>query len=126
MTEGVVNKRILYVEDDSINAFVMQKLLRHNFLVIHVPDGESCLSILERQKFDLILMDINLGRGKMDGVETLQRIRQGGYASLPVLAITSYALPEDEDRFIHEGFDAYLSKPVNRLVLIEKINQYLA
>jgi two-component system, cell cycle response regulator DivK len=126
MTQATAMKRILYVEDDSINAFVMQKLLRNNFHVIHVPDGESCLSILSHQKFDLILMDINLGRGKMDGVETLQKIRKGDHAGLPILAITSYALPEDEDRFIHEGFDAYMAKPVNRLVLIEKINHYLA
>ena len=120
-------RKILYVEDDLINALVMQKLLQTHFEVIHATDGEKCLALLATERIDLILMDINLGKGKMDGVETLHRIKTNPKTSqMVVITVTSYALPEDEDRFLREGFDAYLSKPVERQLLLNTIHQYLA
>lgn len=119
-------KKILYVEDDAINALVMQKLLKAEFEVIHSVDGETCLEMLARENFDLILMDINLGKGKMDGVETMHQIKANPKTSrLKVISVTSYALPEDKDRFLKEGFDAYIPKPVDRQMLIRTIHQYL-
>jgi two-component system, cell cycle response regulator DivK len=119
-------KKILYVEDDLINALVIQRLLKAHFQVTHCLDGETCLSLLSRESFDLILMDINLGRDKMDGVEALHQIRANPLISKAiVICVTSYALPEDENRFLREGFDAYLSKPVDRDLLLKAINQYL-
>jgi len=118
-------KRILYVEDDAINVLVMQRLLKDHFEVVHVPDGESCLFLLETEAFALILMDINLGNGKMDGVETLHRIRGNEkIQNAKVITVTSYAMPEDENRFLREGFDAYLAKPLNRHILLRTILQY--
>lgn len=119
-------KRILYVEDDLINALVMQRLLKNHFEVIRVPDGETCLTMLARETFELILMDINLGKGKMDGVETLHRIKANPLTSkIIVITVTSYALAEDRERFLQEGFDDYLAKPVERQLLLKTINQYL-
>ena len=119
-------KRILYVEDDQINALVMQKLLKNHFEVIHVQDGETCLTLLANGTYELILMDINLGRGKMDGVEALRRIKSNPLTNkIIVIAVTSYALSEDKERFLSEGFDDYLAKPVERQLLIKTINQYL-
>jgi len=119
-------KKILYVEDDPINALVMQKLLKSEFNVVHSPDGETCLVMLDKEKFDLILMDINLGKGKMNGVETMHHIKSNPKtAGLKVITVTSYALPEDKDRFLREGFDAYIPKPVDRQILLKTIHQYL-
>lgn len=119
-------KRLLYVEDDAINALVMQKLLARHYEVIHVVDGESCLALISNESFDLILMDINLGRGKMDGVETLHRIKVNPLTEkLRIIAVTSYALPEDEERFLSEGFDAYIPKPVSRQLLLDTLSHYL-
>ena len=119
-------KKILYVEDDPINALVVKKLLKTEFDVVHSPDGETCLVMLNREKFDLILMDINLGRGKMNGVETMRKIKANpSTSSLKVITITSYALPEDKDRFLREGFDAYIPKPVDRQIHLKTIHQYL-
>jgi CheY-like chemotaxis protein len=121
-----MKRRILYVEDDAINALVMQKLLKAEFEVIHSVDGETCLEMLAKETFDLILMDINLGKGKMDGVETMHQIKANPKTSrLKVISVTSYALPEDKDRFLREGFDAYIPKPVDRQMLIKTIHQYL-
>jgi CheY-like chemotaxis protein len=118
-------KKILYVEDDPINALVMQRLLKAFYDVIHVPDGESCLALLESQPVDLVLMDINLGRGKIDGVETLHRLRANPKTwDLKVITVTSYALPEDEEKFRREGFNGYMSKPVSRKPLLDMLQQY--
>lgn len=119
-------KNILYVEDDAINALVMSKLLKGIYSVTHVVDGEACMEQLDQTSFDAILMDINLGRGKMDGVETLHKIRElRQHEFIKVIAVTSYALPEDRERFLLEGFDAYMPKPVDRSELIALLNQFL-
>lgn len=119
-------KKVLYVEDDSINAFVIIKLLASDFDVSHVADGESCLSLVAEKQFDCILMDINLGKGKMDGVETMRHIKEfSSYAQTPIFALTSYAMPEDEERFLKDGFDCYLPKPIERKVLIERIKKFV-
>lgn len=112
-------KKILYVEDDPINALVIKRLLAQYYDTQHVEDGEACLAILARENFDLVLMDINLGRGKMDGIETMKRIRaQEQFTKLPIIAITSYAMPEDRERFLREGFNGYVAKPVDRPALL--------
>jgi CheY-like chemotaxis protein len=119
-------KRVLYVEDDPINAFVIQKLLKSDFEILHVIDGESCLALMQRETVDLILMDIDLGKGKMDGSETMKHIRaQIIFKHIPIFALTSHAMPEDEDRFMKQGFDFYLAKPIEQKVLIGHINRFL-
>jgi CheY-like chemotaxis protein len=119
-------KRLLYVEDDPINALVLKRLLANHYSTEHVEDGETCLNLLETETFDLILMDINLGRGKMDGVQTMKKIKQlPGFNGLPIIAITSYAMPEDKERFLDEGFNGYLSKPVDRPVLLNVLQTFL-
>lgn len=118
-------KRVLYVEDDAINAFVIQKLLHGHYLTSHVEDGEACLDILTKEEFDLILMDINLGRGKMDGVETMKKIKSNSkFKQLPIVALTSYAMPGDRERFLADGFNDYLSKPIERPVLLACLNTF--
>ncbi|HTF16556.1 MAG TPA: response regulator [Chryseolinea sp.] len=119
-------KNLLYVEDDAINALVLKKLLGGLFNVTHVFDGESCMQLVDERSFDAILMDINLGKGKMDGVQTLHKLRELQRSGpFIIIAVTSYALPEDRERFLQEGFDAYMPKPLNRLELIALLNQYL-
>src|SRR5882672_9925692 len=102
--------RLLYVEDDFINALIMKKLMGPYYEIVHVPDGESCLQAIQNDSFDLVLMDINLGRGKMDGIETMKKLHQILTRSIMVIAVTSYAMPEDEARFIKEGFHGYVTK----------------
>lgn len=121
-----MKKLILYIEDDPINALVIERLVREYYDVQHRLDGETGLQCISANKFDLILMDINLGKGKMDGIETMKRIKDvQGYEHIPVMAVTSYALPEDEARFKSLGFDDYLAKPVDRTILLERIEALL-
>ena len=119
-------KKVLHVEDDPVNAMIMGKLLGLEFNLSQVPDGETCLDIIGKDHFDIILMDVNLGRGKMNGTETLKKIKNmPEYKDVPVIAITAYSFPEDEDELLNEGFDDYFAKPVEFSKLIDRINQYL-
>ena len=106
--------RLLYVEDDPINIAYAASLfnkLGHDFLV--AENGRECLTALENGKFDLVLMDIQMP--VMNGEEALQEIRkkeQGTTAHLPVIALTAYSMRGDKDRFLKEGFDGFISKPL--------------
>lgn len=119
---------ILYVEDDKINALVVKKLLGRFFETIDVvTDGEKCLEQVKKKHYDLILMDINLGEGKMDGIQTMQALRLlPDYRQVPIFAVTSYAMPEDPQRFLDLGFDAYYAKPINAQELAKGISQTLS
>ena len=119
-------KKVLHVEDDPVNAMLMAKLLTLEFQLTQVTDGESCLAKIQEEKFDLILMDVNLGKGKMNGTDTLRQIKAApSYKDVPVIAITSYSFPEDEYELLNQGFDDYFAKPVEFAKLIDRIHQYI-
>lgn len=119
-------KKILHVEDDPVNAMLMGKMLGLEFDVTQVEDGETCLKKINEEKFDIILMDVNLGAGKMNGTDTLKKIKTiPEYNDVRVIAITSYSLPENEDELLNQGFDDYFAKPVEFSKLIDRINQYI-
>ena len=116
--------RILYVEDDEINAIVVKRLLR-DYDVSRVKTPGEALDLVAKEQFSLILMDINLGRGHMDGTELMKEIKSRfvAYQQVPFFAVTAYALPEDRQRFLDEGFDDYFPKPVKREPLCEAIER---
>lgn len=120
--------KILTVEDNDINAMLMDRLLEElTFPIEHViaENGQEALEKTTSQAYDLILMDINLGDGLMDGVEVMQTLRESeGYKSVPIFAVTCYALPGDKERFLEQGFDEYISKPIDHEVLLGKIGEY--
>ncbi len=118
---------VLYVEDNKINAMVMDKMLSKNDShVIIAENGSQALKVVKEKTLDLILVDINLGLNQMDGCELLQRFKKLDILNnIPVFAVTAYAMPGDKQRFINIGFDNYFSKPVNfdkLLSVISKIN----
>jgi two-component system, cell cycle response regulator DivK len=119
-------KKILHVEDDPVSAMLMAKFLAVEFDLTQVTDGESCIAKLAEEQFDIILMDVNLGQGKMTGTETLKKIKaHPQYQAVPIIAITSYSFQEDEYELLNQGFDDYFAKPVELSKLIDRINQYI-
>ncbi|WP_158250411.1 response regulator [Aquimarina sp. I32.4] len=116
---------VLYVEDNKINAMVMDKMLsRNDSNVIIAENGSEALEVVKEEELDLILVDINLGLNQMDGCELLQRFRKLEILkNIPVFAVTAYAMPGDEQRFINIGFDKYFSKPVNFEKLLSVISK---
>ncbi|GAA3518469.1 hypothetical protein GCM10022393_35740 [Aquimarina addita] len=116
---------ILYVEDNKINAMVMQKMLSKNASnIIIAENGLTALKVVKESTLDLILVDINLGLNQMDGCELLQRFKKMDVLkNIPMYAVTAYAMPGDEQRFRNVGFDKYFSKPVNFKKLISTIGK---
>jgi len=116
--------RILYVEDDDINAIVLTRLLK-NYDIGRVKTPDEALDTVAATQFQLILMDINLGRGYMDGTELMGVIKERfpAYQKVPFFAVTAFAMPEDRQRFLDAGFDDYFAKPVRPKPLIEAIEK---
>lgn len=107
--------KILVAEDNQINQIVLANLLRKKgHEVVLVEDGRGALEQLQRERFDLILMDVRMP--VMDGLEATKRIRGGEVASvdprIPIIALTAHALPDDRDRFLANGMDDYIAKPI--------------
>ena len=117
---------ILYVEDNKINAIIMDKMLSKNKSsnVIIAENGSTALKIIEQVSLDLILIDINLGSNQMNGCELLKRFREyDELKNTPMFAVTAYAMPGDAQKFIKIGFDKYFSKPINFDKLLSTIHQ---
>jgi signal transduction histidine kinase/DNA-binding response OmpR family regulator/CHASE3 domain sensor protein/HPt (histidine-containing phosphotransfer) domain-containing protein len=109
--------RILLTEDNAVNQMVGQMMLaRLGYIAALAESGQKALDAIEKDSFDLILMDIQMPG--MDGIETTRRIRATlGATSPPIFALTAEALEGDEKRFLNLGFDGYLSKPLEAKTL---------
>lgn len=117
-------KRILIVDDSKINLKVANQILKpYNFNIKMVESGYECLEALETQTFDLILMDIMMP--KMNGVETLRRLKEMDGFDIPVIALTADAIEGTDEKYLNAGFNAYLSKPIDRYELDRVLNKYL-
>lgn len=107
-------KTIINVEDDMVNALVFRRLLKDKCQVIHFTDADSCIKALPITKACCFFLDINLGHASMDGVTLMHAIRNTpGYEAVQCYAITALAFPEDRMRLLNQGFNGYLSKPVD-------------
>lgn len=116
------NARILLVEDNLINqkvAFLMLTKMGCEVVIAH--NGEDAIKTLDKEEFDVILMDCQMP--VMDGFEATTRIRarKDDKKSIPIIAITANAIEGDRERCIAVGMDDYISKPINQKEAIEKI-----
>jgi two-component system, cell cycle response regulator DivK len=105
--------KILYIEDNPDNMQLVQRVitaLSHQFL--WAADGLSGVSMVETERPDLILLDINLP--DIDGYEVARRLRaKKNNLYVPIIAITANALKGDAEMALSAGCDVYMSKPVN-------------
>lgn len=118
-------KRILAVDDNSVNLQVVAGLLKHSKIRVDgVLSGEKCLTAMARYHYDLILMDHRMPG--MDGVETLKYIRGNPVNhDIPVIALTANAVEGAREDFLAEGFDDYLSKPISAKKFYAVLDKYL-
>ncbi len=118
---------ILIVEDNDINSQILERLLeKKGFKTTLARDGIKALEAIEREKFDLIFMDVQMPL--LNGFDTSRRIRQhekvmGSHT--PIIALTANALAGDKEKCLEAGMDDYLSKPVDANELYEKIRIFL-
>lgn len=114
-------KKVLVIEDNPDNLMLITYSLRQSgYEVISAETGEEGLKLALEERPYFIIMDINLPG--MDGVETTKCIRSSeiGY-TIPIIAITSYALPGDREIIEAAGCDGYFEKPIDPLIIVEKI-----
>lgn len=120
-----MGKRILIVEDQEDNRAILRDLLgAAGYEFVEATTGEDGIRMAERERPDLILMDIQLPG--MDGYEATQRIKSNpALKSIPIVAVTSYALSGDEAKAREAGCDGYVAKPFSPRRLLATVRQFL-
>ena len=104
-------KTIAVVEDNADNRLLLGALLGELYQIVEYEDGIGALAGLLRHRPDLVLLDISLPG--MDGSEVLRRIRaEPSLRGLPVVALTAHAMAGDRERYLNQGFDHYVAKPI--------------
>ena len=120
-----MTKTILIVEDNELNMKLFRDLLRaHDFETLETRDGMEALEIARAKKPDLILMDIQLPG--VSGLEITRQIKADDtIKSIPVVAVTAFAMKGDEDRIREGGCEAYIAKPIRIKELISTIRRFI-
>ncbi len=123
LREARQNLRILLAEDNIVNQVLVCRLLeKHGHRVVVANNGRKAMEELEKEKFDLVLMDVSMP--EMDGFEAVAAIRAKEGATqthVPIVAMTAHAMKGDRENCLAAGMDAYISKPVQPKELLEII-----
>lgn len=117
--------KILVIEDNEQNMYLTTFILeKHDFQVLQARNGVDGISLASQEKPDLILLDIQLP--VMDGYAVARELRKIiTLEKVPIVAVTSYAMPGDRDRTLEAGCTGYIEKPINPETFITEIKQYL-
>ena len=121
-----MSKRILVVEDQADNRQIIRDMLAPtDYEITEAEDGQQALEAIAKNRPDLILMDIQLRI--IDGYTATRRIKTDpALRSIPIIAVTSYALSGEEKKAREAGCDDYVPKPFSPRQLLAKIRQYLS
>ncbi|MCP4198512.1 MAG: PAS domain S-box protein [Proteobacteria bacterium] len=117
--------RILLAEDSPANTMLAKKMLeKAGFTVGTAADGAEAVEAVRTLSFDAVLMDVAMP--EMDGFEATAAIRglAGARAGLPIIALTAHALPGYREKVLNGGMDDYLTKPLNREILVETVARW--
>jgi two-component system cell cycle response regulator DivK len=118
-------RRILIVEDVELNRDLLVQLLEEDYETMTAADGAAGIELAERERPDLILMDLSLP--VVDGWEATRRLKANPETrGIPVIALTAHAMQGDEERARACGCDDYLSKPIDEDQLFKKLVHFLA
>lgn len=119
------NKKILIVDDNKLNLKVTSKLLEpYHIETTLLESGEECIDIIkEGVKFDLILLDQMMPG--LDGTETLKRLKEIDGFSIPVVVLTADAIQGQKEKYLSDGFNDYISKPIDKNELNRVLKKYL-
>jgi CheY-like chemotaxis protein len=117
-------KRILVIEDNETNMYLIDFILRKSeYEVIEARTGEEGVELAIKDKPDLVIMDIQLPG--IDGLEATKRIRKTEVdGKIPIIALTSYAMTGDKEKALKAGCTGYIEKPINPDTFIGEIEKY--
>ena len=127
-TAGVeenMKKTVLVVEDNELNMKLFNDLLEaHGYNVVQTRDGLKALDLARTHKPDLILMDIQLP--EVSGIEITKWLKEDdALRSIPVIAVTAFAMKGDEQKIREGGCEAYISKPISVINFLQTIDGFL-
>ena len=115
-------KHILLAEDNDLNAEIAMTLLSdYGVIVDHVSDGIACVKKVKENKYDLILMDIQMPN--MDGYQATQKIRE--FSDIPIVAMTANAFEEDKQKALSIGMNGHIAKPIDMDKVISTLSRVL-
>ena len=119
-------KTILIVEDNEKNMKLVRDILRHHkFETVEAATGEDGVRLAIGRNPDLVLMDIQLP--DIDGIEALRRIRlESALDAIPVIAVSASVMPDDQQKIVASGFDAFVTKPINLKQFLATVQRLLA
>ena len=118
--------KLVVVEDNPDNRLLVQAILEDRYDLVEYENGAAALEGLKDSPPDLVLLDISLP--EMDGTEVLRRMRADEtLARIPVVALTAHAMAGDREKYLAQGFDGYVTKPiVDESILLDAIERALA
>ena len=117
--------KILVFEDDKISSVAVKALLTgHGHKVVTVDNGQAGIEILQKEKFDVLLMDIHMP--VLNGVDTTRHIKTHGLSSAPVIGMTASVMNDEKDSYFDAGIDALIEKPINFDNLMKVITKKLS
>jgi len=117
--------KVLIVEDNPVNMKLLELIIkRHGHSPIEAIDGEDAIEKAKKELPEIILMDIMLPG--IDGLEAVKRIRKiESMKTVPIIAITSYAMAGDRDKIMKAGCNGYFEKPINPLTIMKDIEKII-
>lgn len=120
-----MKKKILIVEDNDLNLKLFRDLLgAHGYETLETKDGMEVLAIATRERPDLILMDIQLP--EISGLDITRQLKADEKVrGIPVIAVTAFAMKDDEEMILSAGCEAYMSKPISIPVFISTVQKFL-
>jgi two-component system cell cycle response regulator DivK len=120
-----MKKRILIVEDNDLNLKLFRDLLTaHGYETIETKEGLEAINLTRSEKPDLILMDIQLP--EISGLDVTRRLKaEQSLASIPIIAVTAFAMKDDEEKILAAGCQAYISKPISIAPFLNTVRKFL-
>jgi two-component system cell cycle response regulator DivK len=121
-----VPKTVLIVEDNDLNMKLFHDLLEaHGYDILQTKDGMEALRLARLHRPDLILMDIQLP--EVSGLEVTKWIKEDDeLRSIPIIAVTAFAMKGDEEKIREGGCEAYIAKPISVVNFLQTVERYLS
>ena len=116
---------VLIVEDNERNLKLVRDVLQHKgYSTLEAMTGKQGVRIAQESRPDLVLMDIQLP--DIDGISALRQLREDERTrAIPVLAVSASAMPDEQQRIVASGFDAYITKPINVKRFVETVARFI-
>ncbi|MDE3060921.1 MAG: response regulator [Pseudomonadota bacterium] len=120
-----MKKRILIVEDNDLNLKLFRDLLTaHGYETIETKEGGEAVSLTKSEHPDLILMDIQLP--EISGLDVMRRLKSDDdIRNIPIIAVTAFAMKDDEEKILSAGCEAYISKPISIVPFLNTVRKFL-